>query len=84
MPHDIEGKWTNILFPNHKQLREVPPTPIPLALLRPAAPVDSDSERTHGPCNSPTSWYYKWIDQVIWAEQSSDYVSTLRDPNDSC
>jgi len=57
VPPTIGGKWTTVLLQNQKPRREVPETHVPLALLRSSASLDSDSERTHGPCNSPTSLY---------------------------
>lgn len=83
VPANIGGKLTKIrhYVKNFKSVVSFKSTPI--ARLKPSVLIDTDSEITGGPKNSIVNSLTETITEYEEEEESSDYVSTLRDPNES-
>ena len=54
----------------------------PITKYKPIVLIDTDSELTGGPKNSPQHTLTKTSIESEEFEYTSDYVSTLRDPNE--
>ena len=83
IPANIGGKLTKVRPNDISRMREESFKPTPITKYKPIVLVDTDSELTGGQKNSPHHTFIKTSIESDEFEYTSDYVSTLRDPNES-
>ena len=82
IPANIGGKLTKVRHKDIYRMREESFKPTPITNYKQIVLIDTDSELTGGPKNSPQHTPTKTSIESDEFEYSSDYVSTLRDPNE--
>jgi hypothetical protein len=82
IPANIGGKLTKVRHNGIYRMREGSFKITPITKYKPIVLIDTDSELTGGPKNSPQHTPTKTITESDEFEYTSDYVSTLRDPNE--
>jgi len=82
IPHDICGDFTITRYFNEELLTNIPTDVHPISRCRRIVHKDTDSSVIAAPENSLASNIDDILNTVTEEEQSSDYVSTLRDPDE--
>ena len=82
IPHDICGGFTITRFFNEEPSANIPTDAHPVSRCRHIVHKDTDSSVIAAPKNSLASNIDDILNTVTEEQQSSDYVSTLRDPDE--